>query len=351
MAEALLLYGATGFTGKLILERALASGLRPILAGRDGARLRSLAEPRGLPWRAAAVDRPEQLAAICRDVAVVLNAAGPFADTAVPVAEAAAAGGAHYLDVAGEVDAIEALATRHATWRQHDVMVMPAVGFDVVPSDCLAVHVARALPGATRLRIGIAGLRLLSRGSAETLAREWGRDTRIRRGGVICTVPAGSLQHAFDFGDGPVPSLLVSWGDVASAYYSTGIPDVETYFAASLALRGVLGLNRLVGGLFAGDTAREAISAWHRILPEGPSGDDRAAVETAVVAEAERADGTRLAARVRAGDSYEFTAASAVAIASRVLAGEHASGFQTPGRLFGPELLGALGYRVETVAA
>jgi short subunit dehydrogenase-like uncharacterized protein len=347
MTERFLLYGATGFTGKLILDRALAAGMRPTLVGRDPARLRALADPAGLPWRAAGLDAPGPLAAACRGASVVLNAAGPFADTALRVAEAATVAGAHYLDVTGEVDVIEALAERHATWRERKAMVMPAVGFDVVPSDCLAVHVARRLPGATRLRIGVSGLRLLSRGSAETLAREWGRATRVRRGGALCAVPPGSRQHAFDFGEGPVPCLLVSWGDVASASYSTGIPDVETYFVASLALRGALAANRLVGGLLAGPAARDAISTWHRLLPDGPSAAERATVTTAVVAEAERADGTRVAARVRAGDSYEFTAASAVALVARVLAGEAIAGFQTPGRVFGPELLAGLGYEIE----
>ena len=352
MAEPLLLYGATGFTGKLILNRALSVGLRPVLAGRDAARLRALAEPLGLPWRSAAVTSPDQLDRAFTDVRVVLNAAGPFADTAVRIAEAAGRRGAHYLDVSGEVDVIEDLATRHAIWRRQGVMVMPAVGFDVVPSDCLSVMMAQQLPGATRLRIGIAGLRLLSRGSAETLAREWGRGTRLRRGGQICTVPAGSMSHAFDFGDGPQTSLLVSWGDVASAFYSTGIPEIETYFKASPALQGALGANRLVGGMLAGPTVQQAISAWHTVLPSGPSAAERARVATVIVAEVERPDGQRRAARLRAGDSYEFTAASAVVIATRVLAGEYVAGFQTPGRVFGPALLGAIGYgAVETLVA
>ncbi|HLK11648.1 MAG TPA: saccharopine dehydrogenase NADP-binding domain-containing protein [Candidatus Binatia bacterium] len=334
-----LLYGSTGFTGKLILARALAAGLRPVLAGRDAAGVRAVAAPLGLAWRAAPVTDPAALDAALRDVDVVLNAAGPFADTALPLARAAARRRAHYLDVCGEVDVIEALARRHAEWRAQGVMVMPAVGFDVVPSDCLAVRLVRESPGARTLRIGIQGLYLLSRGSAETLAREWGRGIRLRRDGRIETVPPGAMTHAFDYGDGPRTSLLVSWGDVASAYYSTGIPNVETYFAAGPALQAVMAANRLIGPLLSTAPAQALMQAWHALLPAAPPAAMRERVETVVVAEIEAPSGARRAARVRAGDSYEFTAASATVVARRVAAGEAVPGFQTPARVFGPELL------------
>jgi short subunit dehydrogenase-like uncharacterized protein len=338
----LLLYGSTGFTGKLVLERMLAAGLRPVLCGRNPERVRAGAEALGLEWRVASLDDTRALDAALRDTQVVLNAAGPFVDTALPLASAAARQGAHYLDVSGEVDAIETLAQHHAEWRRSGVMVMPGVGFDVVPSDCLASLLARDFPDASILRIGIDGLYLVSRGSAETLAREWGRGTLLRRDGAIQSVLPGSLTHAFDFGHGPRTCLLVSWGDVASAYYSTGIANVETYFAASPALQAVIAANRLVGSLLATPPVQTLVSAWHTLLPAGPPAALRERVETVVVAEVELANGGRRAARLRAGDSYGFTAASATLIARRTLAGEALPGFQTPARAFGPALLAEL---------
>ncbi|HWP65051.1 MAG TPA: NAD(P)H-binding protein [Candidatus Limnocylindria bacterium] len=338
----LLLYGSTGFTGKLILERALAAGLRPRLAGRDAGRVRAVAEPLELDWCVADLADGAALEQALRGADVVLNAAGPFADTALPLASAAAACGVHYLDVTGEIDAIESLASRHGEWRRQGVMVMPAVGFDVVPSDCLAVRLARDVPGASTLRIAVAGLSLVSHGSAETLAREWGRGTRLRRDGAIQAVPPGSMTRTFDFGAGPQPSVLVGFGDVASAYYSTGIPNVETYFAASPLLALVNATNRLFGSLLATPPARALISAWHSLLPAGPPAALRQRVETVVVAEVETPRGERRTAALRAGDSYELTAVSAIAIARRVLAGHLVPGFQTPARVFGPELLADL---------
>jgi short subunit dehydrogenase-like uncharacterized protein len=342
VAGQVLIYGSTGFTGKLVLERLVADGLHPLACGRDAARVRSMAQPLGLEWRLAPVTDPRALDAALRDVRVVLNAAGPFADTALPIAEAAARVGAHYLDVCGEVDVIESLAQRHAWWRRHGIMAMPAVGFDVVPSDCLSVLLARECPGASTLRIGVQGLYLISRGSAETLAREWGRETRLRRDGRLCSVAPGALVHAFDYGDGPCRSVLVSWGDAASAYYSTGIPNIETYFAASVPLDAVIAANRIGGPLLSTAPAQALISAWHGLLPSGPSVAMRKRVETVVVAEIENQDGARRAVRVRAGDSYEFTALSASLIVQRVLAGAAVPGFQTPARAFGPELLSSL---------
>jgi short subunit dehydrogenase-like uncharacterized protein len=342
VAGQVLIYGSTGFTGKLILERLVADGLRPLVGGRDAARVRSVAQPLGLEWRHAPVTDPDALDEALRGVRVVLNAAGPFADTALPVVEAAARQGAHYVDVCGEVDVIESLAERHAWWRRQGIMAMPAVGFDVVPSDCLSVLLARECPDASTLRIGVQGLYLMSRGSAETLAREWGRGTRLRRDGRLCSVAPGALVHAFDYGEGPSRSVLVSWGDAASAYYSTGIPNIETYFAASLPLDAVIAANRLGGPLLSSAPAQALISAWHKVIPNGPSPAMRQRVETVVVVEIEDHDGARRAARVRAGDSYEFSAASAALIVQRVLAGAVVPGFQTPARAFGPELLTSL---------
>src|SRR5262249_3455291 len=126
-----------------------------ILAGRNEARLAAIAGSLGLSSRAAGI---QDLASALRDVAVVVNAAGPYAGTASAVVSACIEGGASYLDLSGEVHAIEAVARRDAQARARGVMLMPAVGFDVVPSDCLALHVTRRLRRPVRLRVGVTGL-------------------------------------------------------------------------------------------------------------------------------------------------------------------------------------------------
>src|SRR5436309_7478060 len=261
MSDPLLIYGATGFTGRLMIAGALERGLRPVLAGRDEARLAALAGGLGLEYRTARLGDGPALDAALRDVRVVLHAAGPFSETSRPMVEACLRAGAHYLDITGEISVIEALAARHAEARRRGVMVMPSVGFDVVPSDCLAAHVAARLPGARHLALGITGLRIATRGSAKTLTEHAFHGVQVRRGGALVRVPAGALRRGFDFGDGLRPSLAVLWGDVATAWYTTGIPDVEVYFEANPVVLSLLFATRWFGWLLA--TAPPFLPAQH----------------------------------------------------------------------------------------
>ncbi|MBL8848885.1 MAG: saccharopine dehydrogenase NADP-binding domain-containing protein, partial [Planctomycetaceae bacterium] len=182
----ILIYGATGYTGQLIAERAVATGLRPVLAARNRAALLPLAERLGLEARVFDLGRPAAVAEGIRGAAVVLHTAGPFSATSRPMADACLQSGAHYLDITGEVGVFESLAARHAEAQAAGVMLLPGVGFDVVPSDCLAFHVKQRLPGATGLRLSIGGLGGgISRGTAKTMMEAAGFGALVRRGGRI----------------------------------------------------------------------------------------------------------------------------------------------------------------------
>jgi short subunit dehydrogenase-like uncharacterized protein len=164
----------------------------------------------------------------------------------------------------------------------------------------------------------------------------------VRRDGRIASVAPGTLERSFDFGDGPRPGTCVGWGDVATAWYTTGIPNVEVYFEATPPVRAMLASLGLFGWLLATPPWRAWLSAGAELLPEGPTAEERAAVTMVVVAEAEDARGRRAVSRLRTPEAYTFTATTATAIARRVLAGDVEPGFQTPGRHFGPELVLAL---------
>ena len=163
MTGSILVYGATGYTGKLTALASKAKGPNFILAGRDAERVKAVASPLGLPWRVFNLSDRRALDAGIRDVAAVLCAAGPFSATSRPMADACIRNGVHYLDITGEIDVFEALARRDAEAKQAGVMLLPGVGFDVVPSDCLAAHLKRRLPDATDLKIYIGGLSSVSR--------------------------------------------------------------------------------------------------------------------------------------------------------------------------------------------
>jgi len=184
-----LIYGANGYTGELIARDAVARGHQPILAARNAQAVAALGVELGLEHRGFPLDVPETIDANLLDVAVVLHCAGPFAHTSRPMAEACMRTGVHYLDITGEVSVFEALFALDAEARAARTMLLPGVGFDVVPSDCLAAHLKRRLPTANRLALGFLALGRLSRGTATTMAENIHRGGLVRQDGVLRKVP------------------------------------------------------------------------------------------------------------------------------------------------------------------
>jgi short subunit dehydrogenase-like uncharacterized protein len=246
--------------------------------------------------------------------------------------------GTHYLDITAEIRVMEALARRDAEARRRKIMIMPAVGFDVVPSDCLAAHLARRLPGAQALAFGVTGFRFISRGSAKTLleAIDYGV---ARRDGAITAVPLGSLQRSFDYGDGPRSSHNISWGDVATAYYTTGIPTIETYHETTPLLQAILFACRTFGWALQSGPLQALLKAQANLLPDDPSRGAAVASPMVIVGEARDARGRRASARLRTPEAYAFTGSTGSAIAARALRGDLEVGFQTPGRVYGADFV------------
>ena len=223
MNGTILIYGATGYTGKLIARAASDRGARPILAGRILDKVKRVAEPLGLSARAFELGDAARIDAAIKDVSVVLCAAGPFAATSRPMADACLRNRVHYLDITGEIDVFEALAARDAEAKARGVMLLPGVGFDVVPSDCLAAHLKRRLPDANDLKLYLSLGANMSRGTAKTMIEAIAAGTRMRRKGRIVSrdrAEAGSC----DFGEGEKPTVQVSWGDVATASIRPAFP-------------------------------------------------------------------------------------------------------------------------------
>jgi short subunit dehydrogenase-like uncharacterized protein len=339
MAGGFLIYGGNGYTAALLAQEALARGMRPVLCGRDVGRTKQAAERFGLDHRVARLDAARELERALRGVSVVMNAAGPFSETTAPLVEACLDNGVHYLDVTGEAETLDFVSRKHAEARASGIMLMPGVGFDVVPSDCLARHVVDQLARPCRLSIGITGLRSASRGSARTTIDQIGKKVLVRRGGRLCTVAPASLERSFDYGAGPSASLAVSWADVVSAYYSTGVPDIDVYFEATPAVRAALVTSRHLGWMMGSAPVQRYLKTWTRFLPEGPDEEERRTATAVVVAEAEDAEGRRATARLRTPEVYKFTAMTGAAVAERVLAGDWQAGFQTPSRVYGADFV------------
>jgi short subunit dehydrogenase-like uncharacterized protein len=336
-SSGLLVYGATGFSGRLIVQRALARGLRPALAGRGANAGAPMAREYGLAWFTARVDEPARLRSMMAGAKVLINAAGPFAATAGPLMDACIDTGTHYLDITGESETIEPTTLWNESAQRSGVMLMPATGFDVVASDCLAAHVARRLPGATTLRIGFHKSDGSSIGSLKTTVEMSGKGVWVRRQGRLVRIPAGTLTHFFDYGRGAQASLAVSLGDVSSAFYSTGIGNIEAYMSATLPVWTAMTANQYWGWLLGTPPWQAFLKSQLQWLALDSS---RAGINSGwgiLVAEATDACGRIVCSRMHTGDVYWFTALSSIGVAEKVLAGEVKPGFQTPSLVYGPD--------------
>jgi len=331
-----LIYGAYGYTGELVARRAVARGQRPILAGRRAEALAPLARELGLEHRAFALDMPAALHRGLAGAGAVLHCAGPFSRTAAPMALGCLRARCHYLDITGEVAVFESLAALGADARDAGVMLLPGAGFDVVPSDCLAAHVAARLPGATRLVIAFRASGRLSRGTALTAIEGLGEGGLVRRDGALTRVPLRA--RTLDLGDGPREVLGIPWGDLVTAWHSTAIPDIEVYVTAPRLLRALVPALRLAGPLLGSAPVRRLLAARVRAGAPGPTAEERARGHATLWAEASIGD-RRAAARLDTPDTYTLTSITAVAALERALAGDAPPGFQTPSKAFGADFV------------
>jgi short subunit dehydrogenase-like uncharacterized protein len=327
-----LLYGANGYTGTLVARLAVARGQRPVLAGRSADKIAALAGEIGLEHRVFALDDPDAIRRGLDGMAAVAHCAGPFSATAGPMARACVNAGVSYLDVTGEIDVFEELHGLADQAGAAGCVLLPGAGFDVVPTDCLAALLAAALPGADRLDLAFILGGGPSPGTARTAVQGMLAGGRARIGGVIQPVPMGWRTIRAAFPSGPRTVTSVPWGDVSTAWYSTGIGDITTYTAvpaAALRAEQVLGLSRL---LRLGPALRLAEAAAAR-LAAGPGEQRRAGTRAEAWGRASGGGRTAEAA-LAMPNPYDLTADAVVRAVTRL--GAVTPGVHTPATAFGP---------------
>jgi short subunit dehydrogenase-like uncharacterized protein len=334
-----LIYGANGYTGRLIADQAIARGLRPILAGRDRPAISAAAAALGVDHRVFSLDDPAAMRRGLDDVTLVIHSAGPFSRTSAPMVDACIARGVHYLDITGEIGVFESIAARDAEARAAGVMLLPGVGFDVVPSDCLAAHLVRRLPTATRLALAFAADGGISRGTATTMIENAGRGGTVRRGGTLESVPAAWRTRQVDFGAGPVDVTTIPWGDVSTAFHSTGVGNIEVYTAMPRLARAFMIATRYLGPVLASRAVQRTLIGLVRRRAPGPGSATRAHAVSKLWGEATDRSGRRVVARLTTPQSYALTALTAVAAAEKVFGGNVYPGVQTPSRAFGADFI------------
>jgi short subunit dehydrogenase-like uncharacterized protein len=330
-----LIYGAYGYSGELIAREALRRGLRPILAGRDAARLESLADELHCVARPFALDDQNATFRALEDIAIVLNCAGPFASTAPLMIAACLACKAHYLDITGEIEVFEFAHGLHERAERAGIVLCPGVGFDVVATDCFAAVLQNALPNATYLALGFDTSGAPSPGTARTMVRGAARGGVIRSAGRITRVASVYRQRSIDFGRGEKNAITIPWGDVSTAYYTTGIPNIEVYVPVSPRAARRL---RWTGPL------RPALSLpfvqrWldRRIAStvHGPNEALRSSTPVYLWGEVRDPQGRVRVGRMRTANGYTFTRNAATSVLVELRERPHRPGFATPSMLVG----------------
>jgi short subunit dehydrogenase-like uncharacterized protein len=339
-ANQFLLYGANGYTAKLIAAMAVQYGLSPVLAGRNEAVISKLSEQLQYPYRIVNLDNQEKLKEVLREVPVVLHTAGPFHRTVKPMIEACLQTHTHYLDITGEIPVFEIAKQYNTAAKKAGIMIMPGTGFDVVPTDCLSLFLKNQLPDALQLKLAFASVGGgLSHGTATTMAESLGEGGAARENGKIVRKPLGHKGMWVDFGEKKLFVMTIPWGDIATAYHTTGIRNIETYTGISPKIYGLLKLQPLFNWLLKTAAVRNYIKKKINQRAAGPSDEARTKGKSLVWGEVQNAEGEKIQARLTGPDGYTLTAHSSLIIAKKVLSGDFQTGYQTPASAYGADLI------------
>lgn len=338
--QPIVIYGSYGYTGAIIAEIAATSGHPVILAGRDPEKLAAQAAQLNLPFRVAALDDPGAMDALLADALLVIHCAGPFMFTWKAMAEACLRNGCHYLDITGEIDVFESLKKMDGAFRAAGIMAMPGTGFDVVPSDCLAALLKERLPDADSLELAFAGIGGgVSHGTATSMAERAGMGGAVRRSGRLKPVPSAYLVQEVDFGRGPKPVVCIPWGDLSTAFTSTGIENITVYTAVDKSAIRILKLSNFLNPVLRTSAVRGIIKKWIDSRPAGPTPEQREKGRSIFRGRVKNAAGETSEAGLITPEGYRLTALTAWHIAMKVAAGNPVAGYQTPATAYGKELI------------
>ncbi len=332
-----MIYGANGFTGHLVAAEAKRRGLRPMLAGRRAGPVEKLAAGLSLPARVFNVDDVAAAAAALSDIVVVANCAGPFAATAAQMIDACLKSRTHYIDITGEIDVFLAAHGRHADAKTAGIVICPGVGFDVIPTDCIAAVLKEALPAATHLILAFDAGGSMSPGTAHTLAeslRLGRRCGRVRRNGVIEEVPIGHNWRRIEFAGGSAMAVAIPWGDLATAWFSTGIPNIETYAAVPLAAAIASRALNWVRPLLA-SAPGQSLLHWLASRSSGPSDEELRTGRSRLWGEVRNAAGQRCTAQLETANGYRLTVDGTIMAVQFLMNNAPSGGYYTPSMLMG----------------
>ncbi|MFZ9982390.1 MAG: saccharopine dehydrogenase family protein [Cyclobacteriaceae bacterium] len=336
----LIIYGAYGYTGRLITEVCKAKNIRVLISGRSEDKLKILSQSSGYPYIPADINDAAGLISVLSQAVAVLHCAGPFSLTSRQMVEACLDTFTHYLDITGEHEVFTFLHGLDSKAKSSGIMIMPGTGFDVVPTDCAGAYLKNALPGATQLRLAFAMVPTgVSRGTARTAFMSFGKESLVRVDGALKSVGPEPVVTEIDFGSKKLKSVCISWGDIVTAYHTTGIPNIEVFMASSPGLLKSIRMALKFRWFFRiGFIRRILIKAIDR-RPPGPSENVLQNGRSLIYGKATDASGKTAEVRIETSNGYRLTADMSVLIAEKVIKRNFKPGFQTPASCYGPDLI------------
>ncbi|ANU09087.1 hypothetical protein A1A1_00715 [Planococcus antarcticus DSM 14505] len=335
-----MIYGTTGYTGELIAREAVNRGMSPVLGGRNADKIRPLAEELSLEFQAFPLDK--HAAAQLEDIDLVLHCAGPFQVTSEPMIQACLLAKTHYLDITGEISVFEWTHSLHARAAEKEVILCSGVGFDVIPTDCTALKLKEEMPDAIELALGFDSDSGISPGTFKTMIQGLGSGSMHREDGILKAVPIGRQHRTIDFGRGSRSAMGIPWGDVSTAFYTTGIPNISAWIPMPKPQVYSARLMGAAGPLLATDWMKEKLEKQVEKRVKGPDSEVRANSPAYIWGEAKNQEGVIKVARIRTANVYDLTVYGSLEIVRRLLIEKVEGGYYTPAGLFGSVLVESL---------
>lgn len=337
MKKKWMIYGANGYTGKLIVKQARKLGLQPILAGRNRETIEAMAAETGFDSLVFDLEDAPAVNSALDGLSIVLHCAGPFSATSQPMIEACLRNNCHYLDITGEIS-VFANAERQSDEARHaDIVLMPGVGFDVVPTDCLAATLVNALPAATSLTLAFEAGGGMSPGTAKTSIEGLAGGGCVRRDGKLKWVPLAWKTREIQFEHAKRLAVTIPWGDVFTAFISTGVPDIEVYMSAPPSAIMRMKRLRMVKPLLSMQWVQNMMKRRVERSVTGPEVGERQNTEMQLWGEARSADGRSVSATMTTPDGYDVTVSASLGIVEYLLKKDVEGGFYTPSLLMGAD--------------
>ena len=338
----ILIYGANGFVGKEISKIARKNGLKPILGGRNEGQIKEIASELELDHAVVSLDDPHGLHEITKRCDIVLNCAGPFMKTFEPLVKACIEHKAHYLDITGEIPVFQAIHKMDAEAKKQNVMLLPGIGFDVAPTDCLALYLKEKMPTGDRLTLafyskGPAGI---PPGTMKTMISLLPFGHWIRKDGELIHPGKGLKSKMIDFNGQQKSAYRLNWGDVFTAYHSTRIPNIEVYAAFPKSIVTGMRFIELLRPLL---TLPLVMNFLQKNVKGGSTHAQREQTHVWVYGELSDPSGRTAIGRMNGPEAgVNWTSLCAIQAIKKIVEGDFRPGYQTPASAFGANFVSAI---------